>query len=138
MKKSRSKLRINSSYDPFNSMPSWDEIAEESGSAPSSGSFRIRSYDARWKGRVINLSDHAAMECRIFKLDVLHIVDMLDASFPCPKSKRFHRKDKIFNNIEDEVCCKKDKKTFRIIYCEDDCIDVREICWLIIHVKPTR
>lgn len=116
-------------------MPSPGEIA--SGNVLERSMGQSYHHDLRWKEKAIHLTDDAKMECGIFRLDAYQVVDMLESSFPCSKSKQFHKKDRRFKNIEIEVCCKKNKKTFRIIYCEDDCIEIRETCWLIIHVKPT-
>lgn len=112
-------------------------IAEGGTGVQSSGGFPVYNYRyIRWKERAIQLTDDAKVECRLFRLDMYQIVDMLDDPTDCPKFRQFHKIDKKFKTEETEVCSKKDKKIFRIIYCEDDCIDVREICWLIIHVKP--
>lgn len=112
-------------------------IAREEVNGPSLGDFSRYSYNnIRWKEKAIHLSDDAKVECGIFKLDSYQIVDMLDDPTDCPKYKQFHKKDKKNKNIEYEICSKKNREIFRIIYCEDDCIDIREKCWLIIHVKP--
>jgi hypothetical protein len=113
------------------------EIVEASETAQSFGNYAAYYYcKLRWKERLLHLSDDAKVECQIFKLDVYQIVGMLEDQVKCPKYRQFHRKDKKFKTEEIEICSKKDRKIFRIIYCEDNCIDVKEICWLIIHVKP--
>lgn len=91
----------------------------------------------KWGDRAIQLTESAKIECWRYKLDVRQIIDMLDDPVDCPQKRGFHKIDKTFKNEEFEICSKKDRRIFRIIYCADECVDVREVCWCIIHVKPT-
>ncbi len=83
----------------------------------------------KWDDRYIQFTDHAKIECALFKIGVHEIIDMLHNQIKCPKTKKHNKSDK-------EICSKKNKKIFRIILFKDYCIDVGEICWCVRHVKP--
>ena len=87
-------------------------------------------HDFRWEGKYVAFTDHAKRECYAFELEAHEVIEMLYHSIKCPKKAKHNKKDK-------EICSMKDRKIFRIILFEDICIDVKEACWCIKHVKPT-
>ncbi len=87
-------------------------------------------HDFRWEGKYVAFTDHAKIECRLFKIDAYEVIEMLRDSFECPEKKKHNKKEK-------EICSKKNRKIFRIILFEDHCSDVGEDCWCVKHVKPT-
>ncbi len=84
----------------------------------------------RWNDRYVQFSYSAKLHLEEFGLDAFEIIDMLNNPVNCPEYKKFRRTDI-------EICSKKNKKIFRIILFEEYCLDVREICWCVSHVKPT-
>jgi len=98
-------------------------------------SYQLNSYtwidssNPEPKRRYIQISSHARNEMDIYDIDPITLIDMLCDSFPCRPRGRCKKG-------EIELCSNRKRKIFRIKLSKDYCIDVREECWLLKHVKP--